>query len=147
MKEPEVRAAVVEALDESPSDAYREYLLKLSRSECDPDVLEATWHEDPITVAMTVEWAPLLIAAIEPRVAEGDLPPVVRGRAVFAIGLASVHEAERASAAIGRLLAAETDEGVLAYGRDVIASIGREEANVQSLDALWAKHRRSFGEK
>ena len=53
--EPEVRAAVVEALDESPSAAYREYLLRLSRTERDPDVLEAVWHEDPITVALTAE--------------------------------------------------------------------------------------------
>jgi len=143
-EEPDVRATVVEALDESASAAYREYLLLLTRVEKDADVLEHAWHEDPITVAMTREWAPRLVTALERRVDEGGLPPVVRGRALFAIGLAAVHEPAAAAAAIGRIVGTEADAGVRAYGQAVLGAIEREEANVQTLDRLWAEHRSSF---
>ena len=144
--EPAIRAAVVEALDESPSDAYREYLLRVSRGERDPEVLNEAWQEDPITVALTPEWAPRLIAAVEPRAAQGDLPAVVRGRAFFAIGLAGLHDPAGARAALGRLLANEADEAVHAFGTAVVEAVDRGEANVQVLDGLWSRHRRAFGE-
>lgn len=143
--EPDIRATVVEALDESPSDAYRNYLVHLSQTERNHDVLDAAWHEDPISVAMNRDFAPRLIAAIESRVAEGDLPILVRGRAHFALGLAAVHDAPGATAAIQGLLPSESDKGVRAFAQAVLDAIARDEANIQSLDGLWNRMRRAFG--
>ena len=147
VEEPGIRAAVVDALNESPSDAYREYLLDLSRTEQDHDVLEEAWNEDPITVALNKAIAPRLIEAIEARIAEGDLGPRLRARGISAIGLSGALAKEAAVSAMTRLLAAETHDGVRAFGRDMLEAVENGEANVQTLDGLWGKHYRSFAEE
>jgi hypothetical protein len=143
--EPEVRTTVVEALDESPSAAYRAYLLNLSKTERNADVLDEVWNEDPIGVALTRAFAPSLIEAIAARIGERDLPAKVRGRGIFAIGLAALYDDDAAQKAISTLAWEEPDKAVKVFAQEVLAAIGRGEANVQALEGIWHRHRGGFG--
>jgi hypothetical protein len=142
--EPAVRERVIWVLDESPSSAYRAWVLRMSEAEASATVLDSVWNEDVVVVNLTRESAPRFAATIESRVQRGDLPPPTRARAFMALGLAAQHAPEEARRTLAYLLTSEEHEGVAAFGRAVLAAIDREESNLQALEGLWDEHERSF---
>jgi hypothetical protein len=143
--EPTVRDTVVWALDETPSEAYRDWVVRLSQSEQDLDVLKSVWNEDIVLVALTRATAPRMAAAMEPRLGQGDVPPKLRARGYFALGLIAQQDAAAARAALARLAASEADGGVRRFAEGVLDLIAREESNLQALEGLWDAHRDTFG--
>jgi hypothetical protein len=142
-----VRETAIWALDESPSDPYREWVLQLARSEPDPEVIDSVYDEDIVAVTLTRQTASRWIEAVEPRVAEGGLTPKTRARAYFALGLVGQQDPDGAKASLARLAEAERDPAVRAFAQGVVALIAKDASNVQALEGLWDRHRPDFGKE
>lgn len=147
VEEPEVRAQVLHALDRSPSAAYRAWWLRLTADEPAFDVLEVAWEADRVVAALTAPSARAVIAALEARLGEPEVADaVLRGRGALAIGLAALHDAAAATAALERLLAREHQPGVRALAEAVLALVRGGEANAAALERAWRVHRRRLRE-
>lgn len=143
-QEPAVREWVLWSLDETPSAAYRDWVLHLSANERRAEVLDTVWNEDIVIVNLTRDNAAAFATSIETRIGWGDLPVVTRARGYFALGLIAQHVPVDARRSLADLLTREAQVGALAFGRGVLAAIDRNESNLQALEGLWDQHEASF---
>lgn len=145
VEEPKIREHVIWALDETPSRAYRDWVLGMSETESVPSVLDSVWNEDIVVVNLTREAAPRLAETIERRIGRGDLPPVTRAYGYMALGLAAQQAATQSRRTLAALLTTEADPGVRAFGEAVLLAIDKGESNLQALEGLWDDHEPKFG--
>lgn len=142
--EPEVRGQVLRVLDHSPGEPFREFILRLSAEEKDPSVLRTAWDDRRIGAACTRESAPRIVAAIEPRLARGDLPAEIGGRGYTALALAGVQSPSEAAAALARLVRTEKSPELARYGAELERLLASGQANASSVESLWKRNRRGL---
>ncbi|MCI0343809.1 MAG: hypothetical protein L0216_22110 [Planctomycetales bacterium] len=140
--EPQVRGQVLRALDGSPSEPFRQLVLRISAEDESPEALRVAWDEDRILASATRDFAPKLVAAIEPRIAKGGLPGEVRGLGYYAISIAGLQAPRDASAALARAAGLEKSPAHAGFASGLEKILTGGNATYAELEAYWDKNRR-----